>query len=73
MPEDLKEKVKGLMPAPAKKTSPAVEVHETCPDCGAVMKLRSGRGGNFFLGCSKYPKCRGTREVPPELLDQIQP
>ena len=36
-----------------------------------AMKLRSGRGGTYFLGCSKYPKCRGTKEVSPELLDQI--
>jgi DNA topoisomerase-1 len=36
------------------------------------MKLRPGRRG-YFLGCSKYPKCKGTRELPPELLEQIQP
>jgi DNA topoisomerase-1 len=71
MPEDLKEKVKKLMPAPARKATPAVEVHETCPECGAPMKLRPGRRG-YFLGCSKYPKCRGTREAPPELLEQVQ-
>jgi len=67
MPEDLKEKVKALYPPPAKK-APAVEVKETCPECGAPMKLRGSRRG-FFLGCSKYPKCKGTREAPPELLD----
>jgi len=71
MPDDLKEKVKTLMPAPARKPMPAIEVSETCPDCGAPMKLRPGRRG-FFLGCSKYPKCRGTREAPPELLEQVQ-
>ena len=71
VPEELKEKLKTLMPAPAKRTSPAVEVRETCPECGAAMKLRPGRRG-FFLGCSKYPKCRGTREASPELLEQIQ-
>ena len=42
-----------------------------CPDCGAPMKLRPGRRG-FFLGCSKYPKCRGTKEAPPELLEAAQ-
>jgi DNA topoisomerase-1 len=67
MPEDLKEKVKALYPPPAKK-APAVEVKETCPECGAPMKLRGSRRG-FFLGCSTYPKCKGTREAPPELLD----
>ena len=43
---------------------------EACPDCGNPMKLRQGRG-NWFLGCSKYPKCRGTKEAPPEVLEQI--
>jgi DNA topoisomerase-1 len=68
LPEELKEKVKALMPAPAKRTTPEVQVKETCPECGGPMKLRRGRG-NFFLGCAKYPKCKGTREAPPELLD----
>jgi DNA topoisomerase-1 len=67
VPEELKEKLKTLMPAPAKKAVPAVEVTETCPECGSPMKLRPSRRG-FFLGCSKYPKCKGTREAPPDLL-----
>jgi DNA topoisomerase I len=46
-------------------------VSETCPECGSPMKLRPGRRG-YFLGCSKYPKCRGTREASPELLEQVQ-
>jgi DNA topoisomerase I len=71
MPEDLKEKVKNIYPAPAKKEMPAVEISDTCPECGSAMKLRNGRG-RYFLGCSKYPKCRGTREATPELLEQIQ-
>ena len=71
VPEELKEKVKALLPPPPKKAVPAVEVRETCPDCGAPMKLRPGRRG-FFLGCSKYPKCKGTREAPPEILEQVQ-
>jgi DNA topoisomerase-1 len=66
VPEELKEKLKTLMPAPAKKAVPQVEIKETCPDCGAAMKLRQGRKG-FFLGCTKYPKCRGTREAPSDL------
>jgi DNA topoisomerase-1 len=70
VPEELKEKIKAAMPAPAKKAVPAVEVHETCPECGAPMKLRPSRRG-YFLGCSKYPKCRGTREASAELLEQV--
>src|SRR2546425_12428777 len=34
MPEELKEKVKELMPAAAKQPVPQVEVKEVCPDCG---------------------------------------
>ncbi len=71
MPAELKEKVKALLPAPVKKAVPAVEVSDTCPECGAPMKLRPGRRG-YFLGCSKYPKCRGTREPSQELLEQLQ-
>jgi DNA topoisomerase-1 len=71
VPEELKEKLKTLMPAPAKKMMPAVEVNESCPECGSPMKLRPSRRG-YFLGCSKFPKCRGTREAPPELLEQVQ-
>jgi DNA topoisomerase-1 len=67
----MKEKLKALMPAAPKKAVPAVEVRETCPECDGPMKLRPGRKG-YFLGCAKYPKCKGTREVPPELLEQMQ-
>jgi DNA topoisomerase-1 len=70
VPEEMKEQLKTLMPAPVKKAVPAVEVSETCPQCGAPMKLRPGKRG-FFLGCSKYPKCKGTREAPPELLEKV--
>ena len=71
MPDDLKEKLKDVLPPPPKKKeAPAIEVRESCPQCDAPMKLRPGRGG-YFLGCSKYPKCKGTREASPELLEQI--
>jgi DNA topoisomerase-1 len=68
MPDDLKEKAKAMMPA--KKALPAVEVSETCPECGGPMVLRPGRRGPF-LGCKKYPKCKGTREATPEILEQL--
>jgi restriction system protein len=39
----------------------------TCPDCDAPMVKRvAKRGankGNSFWGCSKYPECRGIRQV----------
>lgn len=34
-----------------------------CQLCGAKMYKRWGRNG-FFLGCSRYPECKGTRPVP---------
>jgi DNA topoisomerase-1 len=72
IPEELKEKVKAMLPAPAKKPdTPDIEVTETCPDCDSPMKLRRGPRG-FFLGCSKYPKCKGKRELPEELLEQVE-
>jgi hypothetical protein len=40
---------------------------EGCPNCGSEMKLRTARkgqkAGSDFWGCSRYPKCRGTRSV----------
>jgi DNA topoisomerase-1 len=72
MPAELKEKLKDQLPAAApKKEMPKVEVSDTCPECGGPMKVRMARG-NYFLGCSKFPKCRGTRQATPELLEQIQ-
>jgi DNA topoisomerase-1 len=74
VPEEMKEKLKELMPAPpTKKPVPAVEVSETCPECGAPMKLLRNRRGGYFLGCSNFSKtkCKGTREAPLELLEQL--
>jgi DNA topoisomerase-1 len=75
LPANLKElpEVKALIEAHAAKkpAAPPVEVTETCPQCDGPMKLRSGRGGTYFLGCAKYPKCKGTREVSEELLEKV--
>ena len=32
----------------------------SCPKCGARMVRRSGRYGSF-MGCSRYPYCKGTK------------
>ncbi len=72
--DEMKEKFKDLLPARApKKEMPAIEISEVCPQCGGPMALRERRGGsgNYFLGCKKYPKCRGTKEASAELLEQI--
>jgi DNA topoisomerase-1 len=75
LPPELKERddVQAMLAAQAAKkaATPQVEVTETCPECGGPMKLRSGRGGSYFLGCSKYPKCKGTREASEELLEKV--
>jgi ssDNA-binding Zn-finger/Zn-ribbon topoisomerase 1 len=34
------------------------------------MIIRTGRRGRF-LGCSGYPKCKNTGEVPAKLLEEL--
>jgi DNA topoisomerase-1 len=41
----------------------AVMTDQICHECGSPMVIRQGRSGEF-LGCSKFPKCRGTRSMP---------
>lgn len=36
---------------------------QTCPSCASPMILRHGRFG-AFLGCSKYPECKGIVNIP---------
>jgi DNA topoisomerase-1 len=74
---ELREKLKDILPPPEAKQQPAdvpnVEVKEICPECAGAMTLRKSRfgGGKFFLSCARYPKCKGTRQVTPEIQDQI--
>jgi DNA topoisomerase-1 len=76
---ELREKLKDILPpmpekkpAAAKPDLPQVTVTETCPQCGSPMRLQKSRfGGRYFLGCTKYPKCKGTKPAPKEVLDQI--
>jgi len=36
-----------------------------CPRCGAAMVERTNRrSGERFLGCKRYPQCKGTRPLP---------
>jgi len=44
-----------------------VATDRSCPDCGANLVIRTGSRGPF-LGCSAYPKCRHTENVPPDLV-----
>lgn len=39
----------------------------SCPRCGSAMVKRLARrgrnAGNYFWGCSRYPSCKGTRNI----------
>ncbi|MBB5206856.1 restriction endonuclease [Chiayiivirga flava] len=40
-----------------------------CPTCGSTMTTRTNRrSGERFLGCTRYPACRGTRKVDTNAL-----
>lgn len=41
----------------------AEEVSRPCPDCGSKMEVKFARGRSF-LGCSNYPKCKATEQLP---------
>ena len=34
-----------------------------CPDCGAVLQVRTRKDGGQFVGCSGYPQCKFTCDV----------
>lgn len=46
----------------SKKFTPIPIPEEICPKCGSEMLLRLGKNG-YFLACSKYPKCKGTKKI----------
>ena len=48
--------------AEAEDRRPVMTDYE-CNECGSKMMKRWGRNG-WFLGCSAYPKCKGTRPMP---------
>ncbi len=50
-----------LMPAPQRPKPEPTDI--ACEECGKPMLIRQGRRGKF-LGCSGYPQCRATRELP---------
>ncbi len=52
----------GLSGEEADSRKPTMTDYE-CNECGSKMMKRWGRNG-FFLGCSAYPKCKGTRPMP---------
>ncbi|MGL6076045.1 MAG: type I DNA topoisomerase [Fimbriiglobus sp.] len=68
---ELKEKLKDILPAmpekadKAKSDVPDITFEEKCPECESPMRLQKSRfgGGRYFLGCTKYPKCKGTKKL----------
>jgi DNA topoisomerase-1 len=57
-----KKRAEELLPAPARPKPVMTDIR--CDECGQPMVVRTGRRGKF-LGCSGYPKCKGTKELPP--------
>lgn len=45
---------------------------QKCPNCEAEMTLRHGRFGPF-LGCSKYPDCKGIVNIPKKGEEVMSP
>jgi DNA topoisomerase-1 len=74
IPDDLKDKLGDLAPPAAAEATgvdlKTIEVPETCENCGGSMIVRKGRRG-YFLGCAKYPKCKGTKEPSESTLEKI--
>lgn len=44
-----------------KKVVEAMTNSLICDDCGKILILREGRGGQPFFGCEGYPNCRFTK------------
>ena len=57
-----KKQAEELMPAPVRPKPVVTDI--MCEDCWQPMVIRTGRRGKF-LGCGGYPRCKGTRELPP--------
>lgn len=50
---------------PLKKVKPE-DIKQECPDCGAPMSVKFARGRGF-LGCTKYPECKATSQLPADV------
>jgi ssDNA-binding Zn-finger/Zn-ribbon topoisomerase 1 len=51
-----------LHPAPCYSSPPTPTRTGLCPKCRSPMVERHGRNGTF-MGCSTFPKCKGTRNL----------
>ena len=57
----------GSPPASKPIAAPVAAEINTCPECGSAMTRRTAKNGQFagqdFLGCTRYPACRGVRQI----------
>ncbi len=68
---DMVSKILGDNPAAAGVVKPSsIATDIDCEDCGKPMTIRNSRRG-YFLGCSGYPKCKNTGDVPANLIEQL--
>jgi DNA topoisomerase-1 len=58
---EAKKQAEELMPAPERPKPVLTDI--ACDECGQPTVVRTGRRGKF-LGCSAYPRCKGTKELP---------
>ncbi len=73
LPDELKDQIADQPPAAQQSQAAdlkAIPVEETCEQCGGPMLVRRGRRG-FFLGCAKYPQCKGTKQPGETTLAKI--
>jgi ssDNA-binding Zn-finger/Zn-ribbon topoisomerase 1 len=58
---------------PEKKLPDRMRVKKHCPDCGAWMVIRTNReNGSQFLGCTRYPECKRTEEIPESIRMELE-
>jgi DNA topoisomerase-1 len=68
--QEMVAKILGENPAAAGAKTGPITTDIDCDECGKPMIIRKGRRGPF-LGCSGYPKCKNTAEVPAKLMEEL--
>jgi DNA topoisomerase-1 len=63
-------KIVGENPASAPTRPTTITTDIDCDECGKPMVIRQGKRGPF-MGCSGYPKCKNTAEVPAKLMEDL--
>ena len=55
--------------APEKTDEKKEKEVQLCPECQGKLVWKRGRYG-YFLGCSNYPECKYTKNLPPKKKDE---